>query len=289
MVLLAILLAVNYQAYLATRVIGPVGGRLGVKQGQVATVQLRSAARQSAKIELCRESVRPEQCRTLASKVSGKQAVVRVPVNYPIGKALLKVMNRDRAGRLTSQVQYRRAVLVVRGTAALKKAAPVAEESAGGGDGGGGGGSGDGGGGGSGGGGGDAGSGSSGGGTGGGVTEPAVNYELLSVCFEGADDSVHIRWRPKGAIMRFRLVGDSSWQYIGSSTGKYSTGGYEDDLGDFRKVILFTLVRDLPENSEFEFYLLSGAGAPPGLPAESQVYRFNVGPLPGYSECRSLL
>lgn len=117
----------------------------------------------------------------------------------------------------------------------------------------------------------------------------AAQYELLSACFEGADDSVHVRWKPKGAIMRFRLVGDPDWQYVGSSTGKYSTTGYQDDLGDFRKVILFTLVRDLPENSDFEFYFLPGAGAPPGLPAESQVYRFNTGPLPGYAECRSLL
>ncbi|MBI4022238.1 MAG: hypothetical protein HY372_02680, partial [Candidatus Andersenbacteria bacterium] len=271
------LLAVYFQGYVTTRVIGPKGGRIQVKQGETVTVLLGLPAGSAVKVELCQEGVRPERCRTLAGKVSGKQAVVRIPVSYPIGRALLKAMARDKLGRLTGKVLWRRAVLVTRAAPANKAATQNMEESSGGGGGGGAGGD-SGGGGGSGG---DAGAGS-GGGTGGGSAEPTVNYELVSICYEGADDSLHIRYKPKtGVNIRYRVVGESIWSYPGSSTRQKASsmgdGMYFDDLGgDSRKVILSPLVGDLPANTDFEFYLLPGSGAPPGLPAESQIYRYNT-------------
>jgi hypothetical protein len=99
---------------LPIRAIGPKSVRVRVTQGQTYTVQINTTKAPSVKIELCREGTKPEKCQTLATKVKGKQATVRIPVNFSLGKAIIKVVERDAAGKLTSAVQYRRPALVVK-------------------------------------------------------------------------------------------------------------------------------------------------------------------------------
>lgn len=137
-------IAVYFQNYLATRVIGPSGVRVAIRQGQTVTVQINTSSAPSVKVELCQENSKPEKCQTLAARATGKQIAVRIPATYPIGKAIIKVVERDRVGNITGRVQYRRAVLVAKGLSPTQSSATSGgsggeSSSGGGGDNGGGG------------------------------------------------------------------------------------------------------------------------------------------------------
>lgn len=143
---LVIVLTAYFQGYLTTRVLGPKGGRVAVRQGEILSVQYKTSTTIPAvKVELCQENAKPEKCQALSAKATGAKINISIPAKFPLGKAFLKVTNRDKAGKITKNVQYRRPVLVVKG---VQAAAPATQESSGGGGGGGGGSSGGGGGGG---------------------------------------------------------------------------------------------------------------------------------------------
>lgn len=67
------------------------------------------------KIDLCAEKLPLTNCVSLARKAEGREAKVRIPFDYPLGKALLVVRERGAKGALTGKAQFHRPLLVVQG------------------------------------------------------------------------------------------------------------------------------------------------------------------------------
>lgn len=120
-----LLVAVYFQDYLASRAIGPTGPRIAVKQGEAITANINTSSAPSVKVEICQERVQPARCATLAAKATGKEVVAKIPTNFPLGRALIKVTERDHTGRLTHRTQYQRPVMVVAGSATVSQDQPL--------------------------------------------------------------------------------------------------------------------------------------------------------------------
>jgi len=260
--LLAILLVVaNFNDLLGTRVLKPGSGRVNAVQGSIITLQL-APIKSARKVELCNE--KSGSCSTLvANLVANKSSVaVTIPKNFPLGAAFVQSQLRTAKGGLLGLPPVKEKILLNITKFQTPTPAPVA-----------------GGGGGSGGGGGGGGGGSGGGGSSDGAGSVAsVDYQLTQVCYF-YNNSLTIGWKPIGAILKYRLSGETTW----NSPYAYS---YNDYNGE-RSVSVFT--NALPENTNFEFYLYPGSGSPDGLPAQSQIYTFNSGLKPTTFTCRSLL
>jgi len=102
--------------YVQTRLITSAGPRLRVKTGEIQTVTYKTSSRVPAvKIDLCAEKLPLTNCVTLAQTAAGEERNVRIPSDYPLGKALLVVRERQANGRLSGRIQFRRPLLVVQG------------------------------------------------------------------------------------------------------------------------------------------------------------------------------
>ncbi len=124
-----------YQDLMSIKVAIPKVSKIkSVSQGGTVAVTFKiSKDIPAVKIEICRDSNKTTQCKSLADKVIKSAATVRIPADYPLGKAVIKVTNRDTKNKPTNIVQSQMAVTIT-------KATPTSEpESGGGGSGGGGG------------------------------------------------------------------------------------------------------------------------------------------------------
>lgn len=110
MLVLVVLLVVGFGGWLGARVIGAGRNRLAVTRGTVHTVVLPQTI-PANKVEICRGL--PLRCTVLSAIARGKQVAVRIPVNYPLGRAYIKVTERDLQGRITGKIHYKRAVMIV--------------------------------------------------------------------------------------------------------------------------------------------------------------------------------
>lgn len=113
-VLGVIIFAATYGDYLGARIIGAKGGRISVRQGEVVSLQLPKTSAPSVKIELCQENIKPEKCRLLVNKTSKKVLDATIPLSATLGKATIKVTERNNKGAITNNVLMRRPVLVVK-------------------------------------------------------------------------------------------------------------------------------------------------------------------------------
>jgi hypothetical protein len=252
-----VFLAAYFSDFLSSRVLSRQGGRASVKQGEDIVLSITtSKTTPFVKIEICQEKKTLTNCKTLKDKAAGKQVAVRIPTTYPLGKAVVRILERDKAGKLTSKVQYARPVLVTKG------ASPSQNTDQGGGGG-------------------------SGGGGGGNNSSndsnppPAVvNATLTGVCIDVSDFDVNISWTPSNtAVIKYRLVGQPNWMYpiCGFGCNPYY------DSNNSRVVTIFNGFNGtqdrLPFNTDFEFYFDPVYNSPPGT-QPSQIYRFNSGPGP---------
>lgn len=260
---LIVVLAFYFQDYLTTRVIGPTGGRISVRQGQKVNVKISTAKAPSVKVELCQENLQPPKCQVLASQATGTEAKVTIPASFPLGKALLQIVERDRAGKITSTVQYRRPVVIVKGLATAVTPKDNSSQSGG-----------------SGGGAGSGGGGSDSGGSGSVTTPSPITLTALRVCIDPTPFSIYVEWSPVNSIVAYRPLGQSRWHHPLAST--------YDDIDGRRSVFLPTDdsynwspgYRTEP-NIDMEIQFdpdASYTGQP--KPNSSETYRFNTGPAP---------
>ncbi len=109
-----IILAVTFQDYLGARVIGAKGGRVSVRQGEVVSLQLPKTSAPSVKIELCQEGIKPAKCVLLINKTSEKKLDITIPSLAILGKANIKVTERNVKGAVTKKILMRRSLLVTK-------------------------------------------------------------------------------------------------------------------------------------------------------------------------------
>lgn len=125
-----LILAVFFSDYLGTRAIGFNGSRVFVKQGE--TISLKSVTKQGViarNVEICRKSALKTACKSLAFSVGPDTPMINtvIPVNYPLGKADLRLVGI-----------YGNGVKVLLGTKSLLVQKFIAENNGEGGSGGGG-------------------------------------------------------------------------------------------------------------------------------------------------------
>ncbi len=286
-----ILVSLLYGDFLGTRVLRKASSRVVAYQGEKVTIQVADSA-STRKLELCVEKKNLllgysdfSDCKTLQYVLGPhvKSANITIPSNFPLGRALVVTRVRDAQGNLIPVGPSDEKITLL-----IQKARPaVASHDEGSSSGGGGGG---------------GGGGSSGGG---GSHEEANNtpvvtpvpYELTHLCYE-SDKTVHVTWKPKQNGLRFRRVGESTWRPVLNECGFNGCPDivYFDDIYlpapyDYKNAIIYTDSRNpLEPNTDFEFQVVPYVSSPDDNPENSQLYRFNSGPLPtGVSECRSLL
>lgn len=81
---------VLYTTYLASSVTAGAP-RLRVTRGEVVRLPV-SGARETVKVHLCRFQGTRQRCTALDSRASGKLVGARIPLDYPLGNAILKVV-----------------------------------------------------------------------------------------------------------------------------------------------------------------------------------------------------
>lgn len=106
------LCVVMFQQYLPTTVIGAKGGRASIRQGDSFSLKLPATTAPSVKIELCSEGTTLGKCTTLLARASFKTPTMTIPRTAPLGKAVIKVTERNAQGKITTKILMKKAILV---------------------------------------------------------------------------------------------------------------------------------------------------------------------------------
>lgn len=271
-ILVVIAFAATYSDYLGARIVGTKGARVSVSQGEIISLQLPKTLAPFVKIELCQEGKTPEQCMSLINKTSEKTLTITIPVSAALGKATIKVTERTAKGVITKNILMRRPILITKAkpTPVPAKNSTSSSNSSGG-----------------------SSSGSEGSSSESSSSQsniPATNYELTHLCYE-SDQTVHISWKPPKNIVRFRKSGESTWLPNVSECG---ISGCKDvaswHFSDYNNSIIYiSSSNPLSPNTNFEFQIVPYTSSPDGNSENSQIYKYNSGPLPVFGDCRSLL
>lgn len=208
----------SIQEYLGARVIGPTGGRISVRQGEVISLHLPATNAPSVKVELCQEGVVPEKCMVLVNKTAVKKVDVGISVKAPIGKAIIKVTERSATGAVTANILMKRALLIVKAKPTPIATAQSSESSGG----------------------------SSGGGGSGGEAASQTQVQrpiITQLCF-GGQGYASLDFKPVNGVhtVEYRSVGNSAWDtpsalniiyrpndgsYLIALTGVHADASYE--------------------------------------------------------------
>lgn len=279
-----ILVSLLYGDFLGTRVLRKAASRVVAYQGEKVTIQVADSP-STRKLELCVEKKNLllgysdfSNCKTLQYVLGPhvKSADITIPSNFPLGRALVITRVRDAQGNLIPVGPSDEKITLL-----IQKARPVpASNDTGSSSGGGGGG----------------GGGSSGGG---GSHEEANNtpvatpvpYELTRVCYNW-NQKILLSWTPKLNTIRYRKVGETQWLPDINQCGYNGClDSFVYDNGDVKSAAIYNnLATAISPNTDFEFQIVPYVSSPDDNPENSQLYRFNSGPLPtSISECRSLL
>lgn len=79
--------------------------RTRLEQGQLYLVKYKtSSAVPAVKVELC-NGANSKTCKVLITKATGVQVLVVIPTNFPVGNAIIKISERNRALTLNGKIQ----------------------------------------------------------------------------------------------------------------------------------------------------------------------------------------